>query len=221
MLSVNQENHGGENVLRIHIARGKSSRMSKGFALAVLLFLVFLWAIGLQAISYPWAYSWMRPLTGAPTLVGEWYGETVFPSGRKQWIALDIDSDTRRCRSRCLSIVASGRVCDSQGLRRFEGRTAPDNWSGTRFDLSLTSPDISLPGFDIIRIRAEREDEMLRTTTEFEPIHTTPDGAAIASATIKRGAAPARTDVGTDEMFIVDLLLRRSGAEDFQEACPR
>jgi hypothetical protein len=195
--------------------------MSKGFALLVVAFLVFLWAIGLQAISYPWAFSWMRPLTGAPTLVGDWYGEIVFPSGRKQLIALDIDSDTRRCRARCLSIVASARVCDSQGLRRFAGSTTPDNWSGTRFDLSLTSPDVSLPGFDIIRIRAEREDETLRTTTEFEPIHTTPDGAAIASATIERGGRPVRTDVGTDEMFSVDLLLRRSGAEDFQAACPR
>jgi hypothetical protein len=207
-----------------HETPGGGTRKSKGFALAVLILLVFLWAVGLDAIAYPWAFAWMRPLTTAPTLVGDWYGELTTPTGRRQWIALNLRLDTPAQLGRCTGcprIEAAARVCDSHGLWRYEGKGHPGNWRGTQFDLALTTTGAPSQEPGIIRLHAEHDADSLRAIAELESIRSTDSLHATAAITTDRQARVVRPLADPDTLFPVGLLLRRSTERDFGLACRR
>lgn len=194
-------------------------RRSKAIGYALIALIVFLWAAGLDAIFYPWAFWWMRPVTGAPTLVGTWYGELTTPTGRRQWIALDLEATLQRCSAGCSRIKAEARVCDSRGERRFSGQTRPGNWRGTHFALTVTGA--ATGSYQIIRMQAERDADGLRVIGNLESVRRTSTGAAVASVSEDRHGNVVRRDAGADTLFPIELSLRRGSERDFEQSCRR
>jgi hypothetical protein len=163
----------------------------------------------------------MHPVTGVPTLVGTWYGELTTPTGRRQWLALDLDLDSRLrpCTMQCLTIKAEARVCDSQGERRLTGGTRPANWSGTRVALTVTGS--TADRYQIIRLKSERESDVLKTIAELESTRKTSTGAAVAAASEDSHGNVVRRDAGADELFPIKLTLRRGSESEYAQACGR
>lgn len=187
---------------------------SLGMALAMLAVVLFA-MFGVDSLAYPWAFPWMRPITGTPALVGEWLGELTTPTGRRQWIALELDAYLGRCISTCSRVEAVARVCDARGLREYEGRGRAHDWRGTRFDLELLASDDREEGLRVMNLQAERDGDALRAMARFA------SGSSAATAAVDERGRIARPVVDPDTLFPTNVLLRRSSERAFERACRR
>lgn len=199
------------------VPRGAPARRSKLRLLIVFGGMFLVWWL-LRALANPWAYAWLRPLTGAPTLVGTWYGEITTASGRKQRIALDLDAQFHACQGGgvtglCARIEAAARVCDARGRRAYEGSGDTANWRGTAFRVSLRATDERMEGLRLVELHGTPEADAVRATVAFQAGH----GAAVA--TTGRHGAVARPGADPDTLAPATLVLRRDGAREFELAC--
>jgi hypothetical protein len=203
---------------RLTIAGGAPARRSKLRVIVAFGGVLLVWWL-LRAIANPWAFAWLRPLTGAPTLVGTWYGEITTASGRKQRIALDLDAHFHACRGGgsamglCARLEAAARVCDVRGQRAYEGSGKTANWRGTAFRVSLHAADERSDGPRFIDLRSTHEGEAVRASVEFQ----SGDGTAVAIA--DRQGVVVRPGADPDTLAPATLVLCRSGAREFELAC--
>jgi hypothetical protein len=179
--------------------------------LAAVLFVTF----GVDSLAYPWAFTWMRPITGMPALVGKWFGELTTPTGRRQWIVLDLDAHLGRCISTCSRVQAIARVCDARGLREYEGRGRAHDWRGTRFDLELLATDDRQEGLRVIELQARRDGDAVRAIARFA------SGSRPATIAVDERGRIARPAVDPDTLFPTNVLLRRGSERAFERACRR
>jgi hypothetical protein len=194
------------------IARQAPKRFVLAGAVAAMLF----WVIGFDAVVYPWASGWSSSFTGRAPLVGEWYGEATTPTGRRQWLALDLSAHLGRCRTGdCARVRATGRVCEATGTREYEGSGHARDWRGTRFDLYLRARDQRMEGMRVIKLQGEHAGDVLRTVAQLEIAH---GSTSIATDRTGRITQPAGDP---DTRFPINLILRKSGEADFQAACRR
>lgn len=197
-------------------AAGKAPLLSRRGVLALAAVLLLFAAFGFDALLYPWAFGFMRPITGTPALVGEWFGELTTPTGRRQWVALDLDAYLGRCRVRnCSRVQAVARVCDAAGSRDYEGEGHAQDWRGTRFDLELLANDERQEGLRIIKLQGERDGADLQAVTKFE------SGLSTATITVDRSGNVTRPVGDPDTRFPVNVILSRSSERDFDAACRR
>lgn len=90
----------------------------------------------LRAITNPWAFAWMRPLTGGPTLVGTWYGEITTATGRKQWITLELDAHFHACQGGGVTGLCAAskppRACAMRTANVLQGGGKTEDWRRDR-----------------------------------------------------------------------------------------
>jgi hypothetical protein len=94
----------GQGTLR----RPRKQRSRALLAIGALLLIVVILHLLIERIFYPWA----SPLTGEPRLTGQWLGEMTLPSGRKQWLWLQLEHPlpTGKCNN-CPTIEGRALTC--------------------------------------------------------------------------------------------------------------
>lgn len=129
---------------------------------AVLVALGIFWM--LDAIMYPWAVS-----LSSPTLPGFWSVETDTAAGSRRWMEIELRADDAGRHGNQKVLGAIARVCDSQGMRQYDGSSRPHDWRGTRFDISLGATDQRSEGLARFRLSAEwNREDVIRADLLFE-----------------------------------------------------
>ncbi|GMV60349.1 MAG: hypothetical protein AMXMBFR72_34390 [Betaproteobacteria bacterium] len=203
---------------RLTIAGGAPARRSKLRIILAFGGVILVWWL-LRALANPWAFAWLRPITGAPTLVGTWYGEITTASGRKQRIALELGAHFHACQGGgsamglCARLEAAARMCDARGRRAYEGSGKTANWRGTAFRVSLHAADERSDELRYGDLRGTHAGEAVRATVDFQSGH----GGAVAIA--DRPGVVSRPGADPDTLAPATLILRRDGAREFELAC--
>lgn len=190
-------------------ADGKRRRALTVFVVVIGGALALFWL--LAAIGYPWTVS----LPGRPALVGGWFGELIMPTGRKQWIALDLSAERSGRHGNLRLLKGSATLCGAQAMRDYEGWSKPLNWRGTLFNLALGAAEAGAEGLTLIKLQAEWDrQDIIHATARFEM-------SGPATVAVDRNGTVTRPGADPDTLFPASFTLRRGNARDFASACAR
>jgi hypothetical protein len=184
---------------------------------AIVFFYLGMRLVLLPAVLEPWSLS----LTGGSTLVGEWYGEMTTPTGRKRVVKIGIGTGPGSCRG-CTDIAGSARVCDNSGnINEFEVWGDTDNWSGSKFHLSLRPKDNRRYELELGRVEGEWHDDALRLTTKL--LSGLNASTSVISRERDETGKERTTIIGAhpDTLSPVTWTLRKGSDQDFSAACGR
>jgi hypothetical protein len=180
--------------------------------------LIVLVAIGLgvltaiDAVRYPWAFSWI----GGRALTGDWHGEFAAPGVGPHAVYMELRADFGGRSARAASRIAGkALMCDGAGLtREFAVRGRTLNWRGTALQLETGRRD-DREGrvVQLQKVEGEWDGDTIRANGALS-LYELKDGAARWSS----AEASADGDPGDP---VVPLTLQRGNEADFRRACQR
>jgi hypothetical protein len=150
---------------------------------------------------------WSRSFGLWPTLAGDWTGELVTADGRAQPVFFAIRGWVPR-RGRPF-IEGRARLCDDNGsVRDLQISGRPDDWRGTRFQVSIAGTN----GHDSRLVPGDLHGEWQGDAIRAAGVLVS--GGPVATADVSRQARPA-------EPPRVHYALRRGSEREFLAACQK